>query len=144
MTEETDVIDQADALMRRHRSFVARVTDQPGDTNTAAVATGEGHDADIPLLTEMVESGVPGASSVDGVASKPIDTTKLLDGLRADIEQELSVWLVEELPAAVANASQSILTELDAKARHTLLPRLLEMIEDRRAAAPQTPANPSV
>jgi acetolactate synthase regulatory subunit len=138
MTEETDVLDQADALMRRHRSFVASVTAQASKAVPTTVALNADSDVDIPLLTEVVDS------VSDIAASNPLDTARVLDALRADIEHELSAWLVEELPAAVANASQSILNELDAKARHSLLPRLLAIVEARRAAVPQAPPNLSV
>jgi hypothetical protein len=39
------------------------------------------------------------------------------------------------LPAAVASASQHILTELDIRARNTLLPRLLAALEAKRDGA---------
>lgn len=138
MPGETDVLDQADALMHRHRSFVVRTTAQASADSAATAKISADTDADIPLLTEVV-------ASVEVIAaSNPFDTAGVLDALRKDLETELSAWLVEELPAAVANASQSILTELDAKARHSLLPRLLAIVEARRNAVPQAPANPSV
>lgn len=126
MAHEDDVIDQADALMRRHRSFVARAP----EPETAAVPSAEDaannaddmDDVDIPLLTEIVAADGPGPQTLDA----------LLDGLRDDLSDELSAWLVEVLPAAVANASQQILAELEAKARNTLLPRLQEIVEAQR------------
>jgi hypothetical protein len=107
-----DVLDQADALMQRHRSFVAR---RPEDIEAPPVA--EGIEEEIPILTDIVDEE-------DLVTGLPED-------LKAAIEEELSAWLVEALPAAVANASQHIISELDAKARHTLLPRLQTLADSR-------------
>lgn len=112
-----DVIGQADALMRRYRSFVAR---PPSDEDVAANDTAA--DGDIPVLTEIVVAG----------EVAPGDIGALLDALQADLDAELSAWLIDVLPAAVANASQQILAELDAKARNTLLPRLQEIIAAHR------------
>lgn len=120
MAHEDDVIEQADALMRRHRSFVARAADAAGtDVDTRPV------DDDIPVLTEVVDA--------DDVF--PDDVPALLDAVGRDLDEALSDWLVEVLPAAVANASQQVLAELDAKARNTLLPRLRNIIETRRQRA---------
>jgi len=120
MSRDNDVITQADALMRRHRSFVARVIEATNDETASAAMDSVENDTDIPVLTEVV----------DAPATTPPDIETVLAALRADVEIELSAWLVEVLPAAVANASQNILAELDAKARHTLLPHLLEILEN--------------
>lgn len=113
-----DVIDQADALMRRYRSFVARPA---GDAEGAPSADNEA-EAEIPMLTDIVAAD----------AIPPNDLPALLDALRDELDEELSAWLIDVLPAAVANASQQILAELDAKARNTLLPRLREIVEAHR------------
>jgi len=115
--DDSDVLLKADALMQRHRSFVARSADEPLPAPQPA------GDEDIPVLTEVVVAD----------ETSPQDLDALLDALHKDIERELSNWLVEALPAAVMNASQHILSELDAKARHTLLPRLQEILAARRA-----------
>lgn len=112
---DVDVVRQADALMQRHRSFVARA---PEDVATPVRIAA---DADIPLLTEVVDSGTP-----------PQEGAAMLDALRSEIADELSAWLVDALPAAVANASQHIIAELDAKARNTLLPQLQAAIDAHR------------
>ena len=126
MTHEDDVIDQADALMRRHRSFVARApVPDTDDALPAEDGADDVGDVDIPVLTEVVAADMHGPQTLDA----------MLDGLRDDLRDELSAWLVEVLPAAVANASQQILAELEAKARNTLLPRLQEVVEARRDRA---------
>lgn len=112
----SDVLNQADALMRRHRSFSAH-SPVPPPGPTAA------EEDDIPLLTEIVATG----------ELTPPDLDALRDDLKHTLAAVLSDWLAEMLPAAAANASQQILAELDAKARSTLLPRLTEIIETQRA-----------
>jgi hypothetical protein len=107
--------------MRRHRSFVARA---PGDP-TGATENSSSPEEDIPLLTEVVETSDLAPASIDDI----------LTALQEDIQNELSAWLVEMLPAAVASASQHILTELDIRARNTLLPRLLAALEAKRDGA---------
>jgi hypothetical protein len=114
-----DVFNQADALMRRHRSFVARA---PEDQAAHAAENPPSPEADIPLLTEVVEPTDLAPASIDDI----------LAALQEDIQNELSAWLVEMLPAAVASASQHILTELDIRARNTLLPRLLAALDAKR------------
>lgn len=111
-----NVLLKADALMQRHRSFVARAAAAPQP------APPQASEEDIPVLTEVVSAN----------RTSPQDLDALLDALHKDIERELSNWLVEALPAAVMNASQHILAELDAKARHSLLPRLQEILAARR------------
>jgi len=116
---DEDVLLQADALMRRHRSFVAQ-TPQSGE---AVPLQNFADDSDIPLLTEIV-------AAADALAPPTID--KVLDDLNREIEQTISHWLIDTLPAAIANASQHILTEVDAKARLTLLPQVQALIDSRR------------
>jgi hypothetical protein len=125
MAEDTDVLSQADALMRRHRSFVAQPAQpaQPADEpDTPAAADANATDADIPLLTDVVE--------ISPLA--PANTDEAPAALQAEIHRVLSAWLVEALPAAVTTASQHILAELDAEARTSLLPRLQEALAARR------------
>lgn len=113
-----DILDQADALMRRHRSFVARPA---GEALASGVEQADADETDIPLLTEVVDTSEVVAQDIDAV----------LDALRVAIDDELSAWLVDVLPAAVANASQHILAELDVKTRNTLQPRLQKILAER-------------
>lgn len=116
-----DVLDQADALMRRHRSFVARAAGAAAVTPPADVAP---DDAGIPVLTEVV----PAAAE----APAPQNVAAMLDALRDEVDSAAASWLAEALPAAVANAGQQILAELDLQARDALLPRLHEIIARHR------------
>lgn len=115
---QDDVLDQADALMRRHRSFVARPVGATGN----APSGDDAEPSDIPVLTEVVDA--------EPIAPRNIDA--LLDTLRNEVDTALESWLVEVLPAAVASASQQILAELDSKARQSLLPRLEALIDTHR------------
>lgn len=103
--------------MRRYRSFVARSTEELPQASGSAEPEPE-----IPMLTEVID--------VSELA--PQDLDNMLAELRDQIDTAISAWLIEVLPAAVANASQHILAELDAKARSTLLPQLRDLIEARR------------
>lgn len=123
MPTDDDLIDQADTLIRRYRSFVARPAEQPKAPDAPAELGQTAADNDIPVLTDIIDAQAPHCQNAAAI----------LESLRADIESEISAWLVNELPASVANASQQILDELDSKARNTLLPRLNTLIETHRA-----------
>lgn len=132
MAIDDDVVMDSDAQERRFRSFVAR-PQQSLPTPIEEPAPAE--DDEIPLLTEVVDAEV--------LASAQVDT--ILNALRKDIENGVSDWLVDVLPAAVANASQQILDELDTKARNTLLPRLQALVEAHRGnTGPSGDESPSL
>lgn len=112
------LLGQADALIRRYRSFVAHGDFDASDTPPVTTDIPVMEEADIPLLTEVV------------VAAADQPATRLTENMRAALESEFEGWIGEVLPAAVANASQNMLTELETQARHTLLPHLLEILEN--------------
>ena len=113
---DENLLGQADALIRRYRSFVARGPETSA-TLPASAGNSREAEADIPLLTEVVAA-----------ADQP--ATRLTENMRAALENELAGWIGEILPTVVANASQGMLTELETQARHTLLPHLLEILEN--------------
>lgn len=112
---DENLLGQADALIRRHRSFVARGGASSTETLPAQVDTPEVAETEIPLLTEVVAAAQP---------------AQLTASMRAALENELDGWIDEILPAVVANASQGLLAELETQTRHTLLPHLLEILEN--------------
>lgn len=126
MAQGDDILGQADALMHRHRSFVAR--------NAAAAAPAEtpAKEADIPLLTEIVAP----AADTDG-GTGPLLPAQAL-------EKEFDDWLAEVLPARIeafaAQAGKQLLADLEQEARHTLLPRLLAALATRREKEPPHPS----
>lgn len=126
MTENQDgthrVLAQADALMRRHRVFVA-------GSNVTAEATENppSQEDDIPVLTEVVAEVV--AESSPNESPAPIPVQELLDSQRAKIEQTIEQWLDEKLPEEVLRVmdgiSDQLIGSLVTRMRNELLPQLL-------------------
>jgi len=108
---DPSVLSQADALMRRHRSFVARGS---AADNSALHQDAERDELDIPVLTEVVAEA---------------DAVSLEEKLRASIENALNSWIEETLPQRIDLLTEQIreqlLTSLSAEARASLLPSLL-------------------
>jgi len=126
VTEEEDVMQRADALMRRHRVFVAGAADK---TEPEA---GSG-DEDIPLLTEVVAAG-------DHVSDLPANIASLDPAeLRSALAFEMEAWLDQELPQHVMRVldgiTDQLIIQLSLKARADLLPRLQNILATRQQAA---------
>ena len=123
---DDDVLQKADAFMRRHRVFVAGATPQPVEEAVPAPAPED--DADIPVLTEVVAEIEPATElpSIDPVQ------------LQTAVAAELDAWLDEQLPGHVMRVLDGItdqmIGQLSEKARGELLPRLRALLE---AAPPQ-------
>lgn len=126
MTENQDgthrVLAQADALMRRHRVFVAS-----GNATTEATENPSSQEDDIPVLTEVVAEVV--AESSPNESPAPIPVQELLDSQRAKIEQTIEQWLDEKLPEEVLRVmdgiSDQLIGSLVTRMRNELLPQLL-------------------
>ncbi len=131
MIRDIDEIISDDPYQRRFRSFVARPATQASATSLTVSEIDDG----IPLLTEVVDS-----------SANPSQTdTALLESLRSEIRESISIWLVEVLPVAVANASQQILSELESKVHNSLLQQLDQLVDSHRSApAEQAEAPPSL
>lgn len=106
------LIDKANALIRRHRVFVAGARD---DTSQAP------QEEDIPVLTEVVTEAT--------LATAPPHMQQHLDALR----EELTRWLNEELPHAVLKVTDGLadqlMGELTHQAEKHLLPRLIARLD---------------
>lgn len=114
MRADDDLISEADALIRRYRSFVARPASPPPPEPAS-------HDDEaIPLLTEVVPA----------TAIAPLDADAWLAPLQGKLETALSAWLDDALPAALADAAPQIFAALEAGARQTLLPQLLATLKN--------------
>lgn len=128
MSDEDDVLQKADALMRKHRVFVAGSNDAKPAEPTAAA---ESNDEDIPLLTEVVEP--------EDVPPPPLPGIDMA-ALREAIAAEMEAWLDRELPAQVQRVldglTDRLIIELSAAARADLTPRVLEILS---AASPAKP-----
>ena len=125
VSEEDDLLDKADALMRKHRVFVASA----GGADTA--------NDDVPLLTEVVSA----ATLVPGVIPAPAAAP--LEPLRDALAAELEAWLDQELPRHVLRVldgiSDQLILQLSLKARSELLPRLHRALESPPPAANPAP-----
>ncbi|MEW5888589.1 MAG: hypothetical protein AB1768_05995 [Pseudomonadota bacterium] len=88
MSEPEDVLGKADALMQRHRSFVA------GGRPAAAAA-----EDDIPVLTDEVE--LDEADAEDAAAAEQ-RLQEILNRLEPEIARRVQEWLAAELPHIVA------------------------------------------
>lgn len=133
-----DVLEQADQLMRRHRSFVAEGAGSPPPPAPQAPA----EDEDIPLLTEVVslekqalgaapaETALPAVAPAAPTEAAPVDTSALAS--------ELEAWLDLELPGHVMHAmdgiTDQVILQVALRARSELLPRLLAALEKREDA----------
>lgn len=106
------MLSQADSLMRRHRSFVAR---DPAAPLVAAQDQPEEDLSDIPLLTDKVGAG---------------ETAPLPAEWHDALAAELDRWLLEALPAAIAQANATLCADLQIQAQQTLLPNLLETLKN--------------
>jgi len=121
MTEEytEDLLRKADALIRRSRIFVA------GSSAPAASPTPPGED--LPTLTEIV------SAEEAALATAPPHMQQHLDALR----EELSLWLIQELPQAVLKVTDGLadqlMGELTHQAERNLLPRLVARLDGTAA-----------
>ena len=109
---ERDVINQADALINRHRAMPAG--QMQGDE-------------DIPVLTEVVDL-------LTGNIAESVDSTPDIQAeMRAALARELEAWLDEKLPEAVLRVldglSDQMISQVAAQARLELLPRLKSTLE---------------
>ncbi|MDK9704031.1 MAG: hypothetical protein OEL20_12920 [Sulfuritalea sp.] len=114
-----DVLRKADALIRRTRIFVAG---SPGATTPAAVP-----EDDLPVLTDIVDENDA------ALATAPPHMQQHLDALR----EELSRWLIQELPHAVLKVTDGLadqlMGELTEQAEKNLLPRLIARLDGTAA-----------
>jgi len=113
MRADDDLMQQADALMRRHRSFIARPPSPPPAATQAA------QEETLPVLTEIVAA-----------ASVPPHPAAMLAPLQGEIEQALSSWLAAALPAALSDLSPQLCNALQTAAQQTLLPQLFETLKN--------------
>jgi hypothetical protein len=126
--DTTEVLRKADALIRRTRVFVAGAS-APSTPPPAP-------DDDLPVLTEIV------TDREAALATAPPHMQQHLDALR----EELSLWLVQELPHAVLKVTDGLadqlMGELTDQAEKNLLPRLIARL-DGTADARQEPDQPN-
>jgi uncharacterized FlaG/YvyC family protein len=140
MSDDQDVLLQADKLMRRHRVFVA------GAPAPAADAGATGSIDDLPVLTDMVDFSEAAAAPAPVSDADPeiviearaqvLAHELLLERLSAQreaIATEILVWLDRELPQIILQVvdglTDQIVAEVTVEARTQLLPRLQLAVE---------------
>jgi len=121
--DDTDnLLRQADALIRRNRTYVSGAA-----TGSARHATS---DDGLPVLTEIV------TDHEAALATAPPHMQKHLDALR----EELSRWLEQELPDAVLKVTDGLadqlMGELTHQAEKKLLPRLIARLDGTADQSP--------
>jgi len=146
MSDDRDVLDQADRLMRRHRVFLAG--------SQASVAAAPEPVDDLPVLTDMVAT--PEAEAV--LAAPPAPTApaatieeraqvlahefmlERLAAQRQTIEKEVIAWLDTELPHIVMyvvdGLTDQLVAQVTAAVRLELLPKLQLAVEAESQPSP--------
>jgi len=125
-----NILHKADALIRRHRVFVAGGSNEEA---SSPIVT----DDDIPVLTEVV------SATEIGLATAPAHMQQQLDALR----EELSRWLDDELPQAVLKVTDGLADQLMAELTHQaekkLLPRLIARLDGTGVPVESPAGNPT-
>lgn len=116
------VLAQADALMRRHRVFIAG-----GNAAAEAAENPAQQEDDIPVLTEVVAEAVAESSPNEPPSAVPVQ--ELLDSQREKIERTIEQWMDEKLPEEVLRImdgiSDQLIGSLVTRMRNELIPQLL-------------------
>lgn len=134
MSEPSDVVDRADTLMRRRRSFVAApVIHRPPVSAPPSAASGEanpggaGEDDDLPVLTEVL----PAEASVFEGAGERFDETQV-SLLASDIAHAIGQQLACDLPSLIETALVNASEELRDGISATLETALRDFIARRK------------
>jgi hypothetical protein len=128
------ILNQADALMNRHRghrTFVAKNTAEETASATTADAVPPA-DEDFPVLTEVVsEFAIESGNEISGIAAEK-QKADLLAAQRQQIEDHLERWLDNRLPDEVLRVmdgvSDQLIGSLVSRMREELLPELLSVV----------------
>lgn len=129
-----DLLGKADALMRRHRVFVAGA---PQQQNLLREAESD----DLPVLTEVVDANAAQAAAVADLEARMREMLfEHLAVQRAALGEELAAWLDTELPRVVMSVldgvTDQIVAQVTAEARAALLPRLQSALEAEETPPP--------
>ena len=111
MAENSDVVDRADSLMRRRRSFVATQPATPPAPLGMPQPVAE--DDDIPVLTEVISAE---AAVSEGSTNRVDETqiTLLASDLAEAIGQQLTYELPTLLEAVLINAGEELRLSITA------------------------------
>ena len=140
MSDGEDLLDKADALIRR-RIFVAG----PIGEKTSSIETADATIDDVPILTQIVTEPVaPRSEILDPAPPDRIDALAremLFDRLpvqRQSVADQVSAWLDAELPQIVMRVMDSVtdqmIAHVTAEVQSVLLPRLQAALESEDAS----------
>jgi hypothetical protein len=122
--QTVQVMAQADALMRRHRVFVAGGATVPPHEPEATA------NEDIPVLTDIVPLGAGSGL----VTADPLD--QLIGRQEQAAREAVEQWLDEHLPAEILRIadelSDHMIDRLQQRVRTELLPAILESLATAR------------
>ncbi len=139
MSDDDALLDQADALMHRHRVFVAGAAAAGGSPDSAAERPDE--EDDLPLLTDIVAAQVP--DQAIAAAGDETGLEQRLGECRDALVLELEKWLDEQLPQLVTRAMDGItdhlVGQIARRARNELLPRLTAVLQAAEDGVSQWP-----
>lgn len=127
--QASSLLQQADALMRRHRRvFVAGAEPVQDARQTGQADTSEGDPGDVPVLTEVVEADVLIAAATRTAEDEITARIHAAVGANdAELARALERWIATQLPAALSQALDSVAEqlklELAARLRAELLTR---------------------
>lgn len=115
------LLDKADALIRRHRTFVASPQESAPEAPPLQAAPNTS-DEDIPLLTEIVDSEMARHTRADIVVNSALTDQQRV--IRAAIER----WVDERLPDAILHVldgfTDRLIAAVSERARSELLASL--------------------
>ena len=126
MTEHSDVVDRADSLMRRRRSFVASVSGKTEPISAPPPPISD--DEDLPVLTDVVSA----AAVVPETQAEPYDEEALLSIIAADLVRTLERQLAIELPSLIEATLLNAQEELRSGINSTLDMALRDFLARRR------------
>ncbi len=140
-----ELLDQADALLRRHRG-----TD-PGATRPRAALD----DEDLPILTDVVDdfelihepapaaAGAPPGVTEAASAATPAPSHDATVELDRAVAQELEAWITREMPRILARELDQLGERLQAEMLAHIRATLLPDVVDRAAAEPKKGEGPT-
>ena len=129
MADPSDVVDRADSLMRRRRSFVAArasTPEIPGIVASPPLPVVE--DDDLPVLTEVVSADAAGFAER---SSERFDETQV-SLLASDIAHAIGQQLTGDLPSLLETALLNAGEELRAGITATMETALRDFIARRK------------
>ena len=124
MSEHSNVVDRADSLMRRRRSFVAKTASNIQSANAPLPAS---DDNDLPVLTEVVSA----EAAVSEVSPDRFDETQV-SLLASDIAHAIGQQLTYELPTLLEATLLNAGEELRAGITSTMETALRDFIARRK------------